>query len=299
MMNANSFFPLHNFLLISRVGAHSLHEGWLRDAADRNFDVLISAYDDRAPGSVNEACMREYRPGPKIAGYAALFAEHRDLIRRYDYVALFDDDIAADAASISTAFAIAAEHNLKIAQPALHHASHYSYAATLRQAGSRLRFVNYVEMMCPIFRSDILERVEPLFSMGYESGIDLVWCNLVFESAFDFAIIDAATVHHTRPVGRLSGLNGFSAERGYVDDIRAVLARFGLPWLSCVPYAMITTLGQVVSSRLGLLWRAASLVAAIPRHPNIKQRARGVSVHLRHILRDKPRNIPVAWPKSG
>lgn len=297
-MSADRFTPARDFLLISRVGAQSLHASWLGDDAARSFDLLVSAYDQRVEAMKGPGIFFEYRPGRKVAGYADILADHRELLKHYRYVGLIDDDIAADARTLSAAFAVASDNDLKIAQPALSHDSHYSYAATLRQRGSRLRYVNYIEMMCPIFRTDVLLQIEPLFSMGFESGIDLVWCNLVHEGPDEFAIIDDAVVKHTRRVGTLKSLNGFSKTHRYEDDIRTILDRFGLPWLSCVPYAMLTAGGRRISSRLSLLYRAAHVAAAIPQQPNMRRRARAIAVHLRHIACRRPLNIPITWPPS-
>jgi hypothetical protein len=287
------------FLLVARVGRRSLHDAWLTPAATRDFDVLLSAYAESVEPPTAPGVLFEYRPGSKVAGYAGLLREHAEVVGAYDYVALFDDDILADAATLSRMFALAAQHELKICQPALTHRSYFTFAAVLRHRGLRLRYVNFVEMMCPVFAIETLRARQPLFELGYESGIDLVWCNLGTPGPRDFAILDAAAVEHTRPVGAEMAANGFTDGRRYRDDFMAVLGRFGLPWLSCVPFAAVRPDGAVVTSRWLFVLTALELVAAVPRRPRLwRKRARNVAVYWKHLLSRRPRNIALGEPRE-
>lgn len=241
----------------------------------------------------------EFRPGTKVAGYRDFIDEHADLIAEYDFVALFDDDIEADAAAIARLFAVAAERGLKIAQPALSLDSYFTYACLLVHKGFQLRYLNFIEMMCPVFRSDILARLRPLLSMGYESGIDLVWCNVVGETTDDFAVVDEVVVRHGRPVGTRKSENGYAEDRTYEDDIRAVLRDFDLPWLACVPYSGIRVDGRRVTHRAGFLPAALQLMDASRRRPGFRQRVRSLAVYWAHLLRRPARNIRVSWPPAS
>lgn len=283
-------------LLISRVGPHSLHKHWLAPGNARNFDVLLSAYDPACEAPAGDSIFFEYRPGRKVAGYAEVLREHREMLRQYDYVALFDDDLLIDSIALDKMFDIARTYDLKIAQPALTPDSFFSYAALLHHPGFLLRYVTYIEMMCPVFRADILERIAPLFEMGYESGIDLIWCNLVTETARDFAVIDAVTVKHTRRVGVGKAANGFTGGKRYEDDIAGILDRFGAPWLPCAPYGAVRTDGGYTTRRSALAANALGLAMAVPRQRPMKMRARNYAVYLKHLLTAPARNMPLDWP---
>lgn len=287
------------FLLISRVGCDSLHEEWLAPAEERDFDVLISAYDRRvAPPVACPSIFFEYREGRKVAGYGEILRDHRELIAGYDYVALFDDDLLIDAGGLTRLFSTIADHKLKIAQPALDHSSFFTYGCLLRHSAFLLRYTTYVEMMCPIFRSDILLTLTPLFQLGFESGIDLIWSGLVHGGPHDFAVIDAYPVCHTRRVGTLKAANGFGAGKPYEHDIHAILDRFSAPWLPCLPYAAIRCDGRYTGSRIALVASAAPLIFAIPRHFPMKWRMRNVAVYWNHLLRRRPKNARIAWPTA-
>jgi len=294
MLNAN------RFLVISRIGAQSLHDVWLGHAEDRGYDVLLSAYEASISESADDGVFFEFRPGTKVAGYGEVFRAHADMIACYDYVALLDDDLTLSPADLRKLFEICALHDFKIAQPSLTHDSHFTFAALLHDPNWRLRYVNYIEMMCPVFRRDVLQEIAPLYELGYESGIDLIWCNAVSTSLQDFAVIDDVQVRHTRPVGSLKSANGFVGARRYEDDIHALLARFGLPWLSCLPYAGVRRGGIVVRRRAPFLWSAIPLLFAIGRQRGWRQRARSVAVYWKHLLTRRALNLPlkVALPAS-
>lgn len=287
-------------LLISRIGPRSLHRHWL-GAPDtpRAFDVLLSAYDPAVTVPEGEGILFEHRPGSKVAGYGALLRTHRALLTQYDYVALFDDDLLIDSADLARLFAIVREHKPKIAQPALTPQSYFTYAALLRHPGFVLRHMSYIEMMCPIFRVDILDSLIPLFELGHESGIDIIWSNLVWEQPHDLAVIDAVPVVHTQRVGGRKADNGFVDGKRYEDDIAAILARFGAQWLPCLPYGGIRADGRAVEGQSAMMRAALGLARAVPLQRPMKMRARNLAVYWKHMLTARARNIALDWPDAS
>ena len=287
--------PTAPYLVISRIGPKSLHPQWLPATGVGGFDLLLSSYDpDLAP--VDHPAVRfETRPGTKVAGYAAILSDHAKLIGQYRYVALFDDDLSIDAASLLALFRLVEAQGFKIAQPALDHHSYFTYACLLQHRGKMLRHVNFIEMMCPVFRSDILLDLAPLFELGFESGIDLVWSAIVHRDPGDFAVIDSLPVRHSRPVGAVKSVNGFIGERIYETDIHAILARFDLPWLPALPYAAIGIDGRTVRGRLRLLLGALSLVRAIPVR-TASFRLVAMTTYWRQLLVAPARNVAAAMP---
>jgi hypothetical protein len=286
------------YLLVSRMGRKSLHACWLAPASARNFDVFLSCYDPNVPAVTGEGIRFEYRKGKKVEGYSGFLSEYASLLRNYKYICFFDEDIDVNAEAISGAFDVCSKYNLKIAQPALTWDSHFTFAALLRQPGFELRYVNYIEMMCPFFREDILERIAPLYSLGFESGIDLIWCNLVSESPEDFAVIDRFPVRHTEPVGGNKAANGFVGRRIYEDDIYAILKMFKLPWLRTVPFSGVEQSGGRIAGRLHLFLAAIPLLGAVSLQRPFMYRLRAVLVYLRHLLLGPAPNIKVSLPNS-
>lgn len=285
--------PVHPYLVIVRAGSRSLHSEWLDPAGGRGFDLLVSAYDEAVSRLTQPGVFHEFRVGPKVRSFAELIDARADFLRHYRFIALLDDDLSVDSVGLTRCFELASTHDLRICQPSLHPSSHFTFAGLLQNSSYQLRYITYVEMMCPIFRADIFEKIKPLYGLGYESGIDLVWCNIDRPGPKDHAVIDAVSVLHTRSVGSRKADNGFSSEQRYEDHIYAVLKRFSLPWLSCIPYSALRPDGTEVSSRVALFLSSLKLFKAIFQQPDWAVRARHVAVHWKHLLFRKPTNLSV------
>jgi len=228
-----------NNLVVVRAGKHSLHRTWIDDRAHApQFDLLVAAYDEAA--MQNDAGNTRYRliPGTKVRGWHSVLTECSDVLNTYHRVALIDDDIRADTATLNRCFALGKTHDLSLWQPSLTHDSFATYAASLQNGRFLLRHVNCIEMMCPFFTTATLRKLSRFFRLGLESGIDLVWCSAVREMGGKCAIIDACAVTHTKPVGGQKQLNGF-VDKEYEDDIYRCLELFNMKWPSWVAESAI------------------------------------------------------------
>ena len=272
-------------LVITRAGPSSLHRQWLAPADKRNFDVLVAAYADIPADEGHDGVTHLHLPGFKVAGWKTIFERQPDLLTRYRNIALIDDDIACDAAAPSACFDAGDRHGLALWQPALTWDSHFTYAGTLANPHMALRYVSTVEMMCPFFTSEALHAALPLFAMGWESGIDLVWCSLLPDPWVRSAIVDAVAVPHTRPVGSEKDRNGFVNSR-YEDAINACLTHFRMKWPSLIAYAGIDRDGGR-HGQLGVTLRSLGLLKAVGRSP-ADNALRRVLDHLRHQATRKP-----------
>jgi len=256
----------HKNLIIVRAGQKSLHPAW-RNGAEPTFDILVAAYDAAAMANDTESVRHELFPGAKVAGWNSILRDRPELLERYERIAFVDDDIAADAATFNRCFEVGERYGLHIWQPALSPDSYITYAASLQNPQFELRFCNYVEMMCPFFQAAALKRVAPLFSLGFESGIDLIWCSIANEDGGACAVVDECVVKHTRPVGRQKSQNGF-VDRRYETDIYACLDQFGMRWPSWVVTEAISHNDKPVKSKLLLslaaMFPLSTLAAAPP-----------------------------------
>lgn len=234
-------------LVIVRAGRNSLHAGWTAGTGEAEFDLLVAAYEKLTPGASDQWSI--LLPGRKIAGYNELFQRYPELLDRYEYIALIDDDIKVTKQDFNRLFQIGADYSLDLFQPALSWDSHFSYAATLAIHKFRLRFTNTVEMMCPVFRAKYLRIALPLFSLGYETGIDLVWTRLNDDPWFRYAIVDEVVVTHTRVIGTTMKQQGFAPNEPYDRQVECVLKRFAAEFRGFVTYAGIDKHDRLVSSR--------------------------------------------------
>lgn len=272
-------------LVVVRAGHASLHPGWLSAQGSAKFDLLVVRYEPGPAIPALQGVAEITITGSKVAGYAALFRQYPELLDRYDFIALFDDDLRIRQRDIEQLFRFGDAYGLDLFQPSLTWDSHFSYAAFLRNPDFLLRYTNMVEMMCPIFRASHLRRALPLFQLSFETGIDLIWCRLTAASQFRYAIIDDVSVIHTRPVGSTKHRQGFDADETYDSQIKAVLDRFDVSFRGVVTYAAVTATGRRIGSRSVIAMRSLRLWRAWKATPIPKRHfVRFLTDYLRHCL---------------
>ena len=259
---------MNEHAVIVRAGRRSLHRQWFVDHAPP-FDVILVAYEALNAEQVSGAADYTLLPGPKVQGWSRYIGAHWDDLKRYDAIALIDDDIACSADDVRRAFEIGRAASLVIWQPSLTWDSYFSHAITLRHPAFRLRYTNFVEMMCPFFDTTYLGSVRPLFDAGVEIGIDQVWCRLLDDNRYRAGIIDEVSVRHTRPVGALRAAQGFVGENAeYLDAIARVKERLGYAFRGAVSYAGLLRSGRQVENSALMSLLALAPLAGWPASVN-------------------------------
>jgi hypothetical protein len=268
-------------LVITRAGASSLHRQWLSPREARNFDVLVTSYVDQPSPESEPGVEFVFLPGRKVEGWRAIVSTLWNRIEGYDRIAFLDDDISCNAADIAKCFELGKQYDLQLWQPSLSWSSYFTFGGTLHNPAFLLRYVNFVEMMCPFMTRGTLDRIKDTFFLGLESGIDLVWCSLIPAAERRCAIIDAVQIEHTRPVGQDKAANGF-VHRMYEDDIHACLALFRMQWPSLVASKAVLPDGRLVA-RGGLSSRVVRIAGALRVTPT-EDSVKAIADHIRHQL---------------
>ena len=187
--------------MISRVGANSLHPGWVDPNAERTWDLYLSPYQAIPDQTGLDCQVGDVIVGPKWTGVRDVLNSW-DGWREYDYVWLPDDDIAATPDAINGMFEVAAAVGLDLFAPALDEGSYYAHFIAMRNSSFFGRHVGFVEIMIPAFSRGALEQLLPTLDLtetGWGWGLDSVWPKLLgYENV---GIIDAISVSHTRAVG--------------------------------------------------------------------------------------------------
>jgi Protein of unknown function (DUF707) len=188
-------------LVVVRAGDRSLHPYWLRGDGTRNFDLVVSYFGDDPDLYREDDAVRIDAKGPKWLGLYALFEQHKELVKNYDYILLPDDDLMMSKADISRLFDICRAYGLAAAHPALTWNSHFSHLIALRNSATCLRFTNFVELMAPCLSAAMLDATRGYFGKTLSGwGLERVWASRAGKTGM--AIVDEVTVNHTRPVGR-------------------------------------------------------------------------------------------------
>jgi hypothetical protein len=191
------------YLLIVRAGDRSLHPQWLAGA--RDWDLHISYFGDREKpyGELPPGVTLSREKGPKYVGLRDCLEAHSQVLRAYTHVGLPDDDLSCDAAVWNRAFGILDETGADLGQPSLTWQSFYSYDITMRRRWLKYRVTDFVEVMAPIFTADFLRQVLPTFAANRSSwGLDYVWREMAQREGRKLAIVDAASLLHTRALGK-------------------------------------------------------------------------------------------------
>ena len=204
---------MRSTLTLTRTGSASQVFSWLRsDKLSSVSDCRFSYYGSSPPPTDTLCAVDHHFVGGKWAGIYDFFQQHPGLIDQYDYFWFPDDDIETTAEDAIRFLEIVREEGFSLAQPALRPDSYYAYHTTLANPRFRFRRTNFVELMMPIIRRDLLKAVLPLFKDRHAAmGLDLFWHQLTENPDRDVAIIDAVAMGHYRPrqthlKGRMSAM---------------------------------------------------------------------------------------------
>jgi len=233
-------------LVVVRAGKNSLHAQWLDAGQDRNWDLVVSVYDPDASFDHGEDVVVVKQRGGKWDGLYALFSQS-DILSRYDYVWLPDDDIATSSSAIGAIFDAMRLYQLEVAQPSLTHDSYSTHFALMSCPGFFLRYTNYIEVMVPCLKTDLFQTIlEDCKTSMSGWGLDYIWCRLSEHAYYKAAIIDQVAVHHTRPLGK--ALRGQMAKLGIApkDEEQILRARYSVPRrITPLIYAAIDSHGRL------------------------------------------------------
>lgn len=190
-------------LVLARVGQNSLHPCWVDRGTTRDWDLYLAPYQPVPEHPGVECTVGEVVTGPKWTGIRHVLNTW-DGWRDYEYIWLPDDDIYADQGTISQMFALARGLGLDLFTPGLHESSYYTHYSMMVNRRFFARRVGFVEIIVPGFRVAALEELLPTLDLGITGwgwGLDSVWPKLL--GYRNIGVIDAVTVLHTRPVGRM------------------------------------------------------------------------------------------------
>ena len=192
-------------LVIVRAGDHSLHESWLD--GQRNWDIVVSGFGSnpdqwkRHDAQHDDPTSIFYRGG-KFDGIYDTFQQIPDLLEKYEYIMMIDDDFKTTAHDLNRLFEIMREHDLQIGYPSLSYQSHGLYFPAYHNPRFKIRFSNFVENNAVCLHQSIWRQILPLYQdnpMGHR--IDDFWARLSDEPARQVAFIDDIQITHTRPHG--------------------------------------------------------------------------------------------------
>jgi hypothetical protein len=272
------------------VGDRSNLPRWLRGR--RNFDLWVTYYGNR-PGRYREvADYYHERRGSKFQNLFFAYHAWRGLFDRYSAVLVMDDDLLISGSQISGLFETRERYDLWALQPAFSPVGKISWPITRARTQSQLRYTNFIEMTCPLFRKDKLDAFMAVYDpelVGW--GCDWWFLDAMGEDLRDrVAVIDSITCinpHDASKGGREIDRLSSSSERRAVwermktkYDIRSE-AR-GVQEYRAIPrpflsrqLGRVVTVGRDTRHRVGVFARRA--VGFLGRFTSRATRVRGLA----------------------
>ncbi len=144
------------------------------------------------------------------------FLKVNKLYKKYKYVGIFDDDVVCSFSGINEILSIARKYKLDSFQPSLTKDSFFSYEFTLKKNTELIHYVKWVEIMCPIYDSNLFKLSASFFKESISSwGLDCYVFPIIsrMNSYSSHAVIDKVSFSHIRKVtsGQIRYSNGLTA----------------------------------------------------------------------------------------
>jgi hypothetical protein len=188
---------------------------WGPDTPSKPWDLIISFYGDDATEferlrAVSDVIVRS--KGGKFQNLKKLFDKQPGLFDRYNFILVCDDDIHITFAQITRLFELSETYDFWVSQPSFSPDGRVSHPTT-QQTGSQIRLTNFVEVTCPLFRSDKLFEFLRIYNgelVGW--GIDWWFSNFLDPNRNrKIAIVDEVAVTNPRHDQRRGGAREIDA----------------------------------------------------------------------------------------
>ncbi len=146
---------MRKYLIYTSAGSSANVRFWV-SKKDRDYDVWITNHSG-IPGLNREyADFYNERSGSKIPNLHQVYRENPNFFKSYKAIMVMDDDIIISPRSLTHLFKIFEENDLWMLQPAFSRFGKISHPITKRRLTTSLRYVNFVEITCPIIQTDKL-----------------------------------------------------------------------------------------------------------------------------------------------
>jgi hypothetical protein len=214
-------------LIVVRAGDDSLHRRWIEGDA-RSFDLMVSYFGEMPGRFKGRAEHYNVIRGPRWPAHDWLWRHQREIFDRYERVAFVCDDVDARTADWNQLFALAEWYALDLAHPAI--VGYPSMPITAPVDRCLLRYVDRIDVMCPVMSRQTLARVGDTFGESVSGwGLTRLWAERLPYPAHRSAIVDRVRVAHATPV-RQGSLRPVLDRLGIEPhaEVEALLARHGL-----------------------------------------------------------------------
>ncbi|MGE3875190.1 MAG: glycosyltransferase [Parvibaculaceae bacterium] len=177
-------------LLFTSAGDRNSISQWL--GRGRQYELAICYYGDKDFPHESEADISFRRKGSKFQNLKYLHSKDPSYLDGFSSVLVIDDDIEISKESINQLFKVRDEYELDLLQPAFLSSGRVDHLPLTRLDGCFGRFVNFVEVSCPLFGARSLVRFLDVYDgslVGW--GIDHWYSSFLRDRGLDrIAVID-------------------------------------------------------------------------------------------------------------
>lgn len=142
------------YLVFTSAGDRNAVVSWL--GPSREFDLWVVWYGKGEAPLEQMADYHVLRFGSKFQNLHFCFQRWPELLERYEAVMVTDDDVQISTAKLNELFTVRKKYDLWVLQPAFSPWGKLSFRINRVRRECELRFVDFVEMTCPLFRTDKL-----------------------------------------------------------------------------------------------------------------------------------------------
>lgn len=167
--------PKHKHLIFTSAGDNTNIRQWLE--TNPNFDVWVCYYGNETFPLKDQVAHYTERKGGKFQNFHFFFHQHKDVFEQYESIMIMDDDIILSTPDINQLFGLHTQLQLQLIQPAFDRTGKVSHAITERKPFTHLRYTNFIEVTCPIFKlsaiRDFMDQYDPTVNA---TGVDWWYC---------------------------------------------------------------------------------------------------------------------------
>jgi hypothetical protein len=201
-------------------------KNWVKGKPE--FDLLLLYYGDNLEIAKTYLKLTPnvyYAKGEKYHLIKSIFTSHKELLEKYEYFWLPDDDILLETEQINKLFRLSNQYSLQICQPSV--VGHISHNITKPIENVVLRYTNFVEVMAPLFNRETFIKLSETFNYNQSAwGYDYLWPHLLGYPKDKIAIIDDIVMEHTKPVGSEYSKERFPIEPW--DELVYILSKYSI-----------------------------------------------------------------------
>jgi len=190
---------MKDYLILTTIGKTNHWRNWLQK--DRKYDIALVYYENdmNYEHIKNKVEYFWHNPDFKYPSLKKIIDENKYLLN-YKYIWMPDDDIVVNTGSINQLFEWADKLNISLFQPSII-PKNYTWPVTVHKRNSEFRYVSMVEIMCPGFRGDVLEKIYDTFNESWSGwGLEWAWVNKSGEKEKSIAIYDKVIIEHKKHI---------------------------------------------------------------------------------------------------